>query len=164
GVAAGAQPTKEKSGRFVVRVPKTIHQKLDIEAKREGVSLNQLAVTKLSLPLPKSTGIAESVVIQAFNKTHEGYSPDWVIIEPHQLKRVDLRSDVYDLVSAGPVKRVSLSDIASLPGTYVFYDYNRPLFAGESDNLNRRLSMHLQGGLPRWLSPHDEEGIILKYT
>src|SRR5262245_32363964 len=34
GVVAGSKP-KEKSGRFVVRVPKTVHQKLEIEAKRE---------------------------------------------------------------------------------------------------------------------------------
>src|SRR5438045_716055 len=63
GVAGGAQ-LKEKSGRFVVRVPKTVHHKLDIEAKREGVSLNQLAVTKLALPLPRATGVAESAVIE----------------------------------------------------------------------------------------------------
>ena len=28
------------SGKFVVRMPKTLHRKLSIEAKREGVSLN----------------------------------------------------------------------------------------------------------------------------
>lgn len=37
------------SGKFVVRLPKTLHQKLAIEAKKEGVSLNQLALYKLSL-------------------------------------------------------------------------------------------------------------------
>lgn len=37
------------SGKFVVRLPKTLHQRLALEAEREGISLNQLAVYKLSL-------------------------------------------------------------------------------------------------------------------
>lgn len=36
------------SGKFVVRIPKTLHQTLAIEAEREGVSLNQYALYKLS--------------------------------------------------------------------------------------------------------------------
>ena len=42
--------TAEKySGKFLVRLPKTLHQRLVIEANKEGVSLNQLALYKLSL-------------------------------------------------------------------------------------------------------------------
>ncbi len=37
------------SGKFVVRIPKTLHQRLVIEAEKEGVSLNQLALYKLAL-------------------------------------------------------------------------------------------------------------------
>ncbi len=37
------------SGKFVVRLPKSLHQRLVIEANREGVSLNQLALYKLAL-------------------------------------------------------------------------------------------------------------------
>ncbi len=47
GLVAGATP-KAKSGKFVVRLPKTLHAALDDEAKREGVSLNQLVVAKLA--------------------------------------------------------------------------------------------------------------------
>jgi predicted RNase H-like HicB family nuclease len=36
------------SGKFVVRLPKTLHYKLTLEAEREGVSLNQYALYKLS--------------------------------------------------------------------------------------------------------------------
>ncbi|MCH5338039.1 MAG: toxin-antitoxin system HicB family antitoxin [Acetatifactor sp.] len=36
------------SGKFVVRIPKTLHKRLVIEANKEGVSLNQLALFKLS--------------------------------------------------------------------------------------------------------------------
>ena len=59
GVVNGAA-RKEKSGKFVVRVAKTIHEKLETEAKMEGVSLNQLAVTKLSLPLKEAAKLHDS--------------------------------------------------------------------------------------------------------
>ena len=37
------------SGKFNLRIPKSLHQRLTIEAKKEGVSLNQYAVYKLSM-------------------------------------------------------------------------------------------------------------------
>ena len=37
------------SGRFVLRLPKTLHKRLSIEASKEGVSLNQWACYKLAL-------------------------------------------------------------------------------------------------------------------
>ena len=49
GVAAGATP--RKSGKFVVRVPKSLHLALEREAAAEGVSLNQLVVAKLAIAL-----------------------------------------------------------------------------------------------------------------
>lgn len=36
------------SGRFVVRIPKSLHQSLSIEAGKEGVSLNQYVMYKLA--------------------------------------------------------------------------------------------------------------------
>ena len=39
GLVPGATPTK-KSGRFVVRLPNTLHAALEAEADAEGVSLN----------------------------------------------------------------------------------------------------------------------------
>jgi predicted RNase H-like HicB family nuclease len=36
------------SGKFVVRVPKSLHAKLSIAAGKEGISLNQYALYKLS--------------------------------------------------------------------------------------------------------------------
>ncbi|MBQ8625825.1 MAG: toxin-antitoxin system HicB family antitoxin [Agathobacter sp.] len=36
------------SGKFVIRLPKTLHQRLAIEAEQEGVSLNQWALYKLA--------------------------------------------------------------------------------------------------------------------
>jgi hypothetical protein len=46
GLVEGAVP--KKSGRFLVRVPRSLHAALETEAKEEGVSLNQLVVAKLA--------------------------------------------------------------------------------------------------------------------
>jgi hypothetical protein len=50
GLVEGATP-KKKSGRFLVRLPQSLHAALEIEAQREGVSLNQLVVAKLAFQL-----------------------------------------------------------------------------------------------------------------
>jgi predicted HicB family RNase H-like nuclease len=42
---------RQYSGKFNVRVPKSLHAALAIEAEAEGVSLNQLVVAKLALHL-----------------------------------------------------------------------------------------------------------------
>jgi hypothetical protein len=277
GTVAGAVP-KEKSGKFVVRVPKTIHQELENEAKLEGVSLNQLAVSKLSISLGAGFGKTHSIALliaQAFNNVHEGHSQDWVILEPHhnrlfiercrelglhlgehqlnhllmnirknpkykgilnpttvrsgfteyddcafaseiavrtlqrtrgatldhilcdpilrqhfdeiamrlapgqtevklrcaalnlrkthRLKPTPQGAGDFDLVTAGPLRQLSVSQLAAMPGTYVFYDYTRPIYASETDNLQRRIDMHLRGGLPGWLEASSDEGFILKY-
>src|SRR5262249_52642733 len=49
GLVAGATP--KKSGRFVVRLPISLHAALEREATAEGVSLNQLVVAKLAAQL-----------------------------------------------------------------------------------------------------------------
>lgn len=36
------------SGKFLVRIPKSLHYKLTVEAEQEGISLNQYALYKLS--------------------------------------------------------------------------------------------------------------------
>ncbi len=54
GLVEGATP--KKSGRFVVRLPQSLHAALEREAGREGVSLNQLVVAKLAVQLNTLTG------------------------------------------------------------------------------------------------------------
>jgi predicted HicB family RNase H-like nuclease len=54
GLVDGATPTK--SGRFVVRLPRSLHAALEWEAERERVSLNQLVVAKLAAQLSSLTG------------------------------------------------------------------------------------------------------------
>jgi hypothetical protein len=43
--------TPKKSGKFVVRLPRSLHAALEAEAEREGVSLNQLVVAKLAMQM-----------------------------------------------------------------------------------------------------------------
>ena len=45
---------EEYSGKFVVRVPKSLHAALAAEAEIKGVSLNQLVVVKLAVQLAGS--------------------------------------------------------------------------------------------------------------
>ena len=45
---------EEYSGKFVVRIPKSLHAALATEAEVEGVSLNQLVVAKLAVQLAGS--------------------------------------------------------------------------------------------------------------
>jgi len=49
GLVEGATPSK--SGRIVVRMPRTLHATLEKEAAREGVSLNQWVVAKLAMQI-----------------------------------------------------------------------------------------------------------------
>jgi hypothetical protein len=263
GLAKGADVSAEKSGRFNVRIPKTLHQSLEVEAKREGVSLNQLAVTKLSQPLRKQINTQWAKIVQAFADVHDGYSSDRIVVDPdyngkflrrcremgldgsdfdlnntlygtrkskkqreragivmpattkktefrdydgyqfaseisvrvlqrtegvtldhilcdpglakkfddialklvnerilklrwaalnlrktHNLKPISPDVSHYDLVSKGQLRSVDLSSLSEFPGVYVFYDHTRPLYAGETDVLRKRIALHLQYGIP----------------
>ena len=55
GLVEGGTP--KKSGRFVVRLPQSLHAALEREAIAEGVSLNQLVVSKLSLTLGRLSNL-----------------------------------------------------------------------------------------------------------
>jgi hypothetical protein len=83
GLVEGATP--KKSGRFVVRLPQSLHSALEREAEQEGVSLNQLVVVKLAVQLSRLSSGSQSqlgAVIQAFLEVREGYSTDYVVAAP----------------------------------------------------------------------------------
>ena len=80
GVANGANP--KKSGKFVVRLPHSLHAALETEARVEGTSLNQLVITKLAIQLDCLAGNRLSRIIQAFGEVRSGYSVDRVIADP----------------------------------------------------------------------------------
>lgn len=261
-----------KSGKFVVRVPKTLHEVLDVEARREGVSLNQLVVAKLAFPLREKARLDARLIVRAFADVCDGYATDRVVVDPdldpkylyrcrelgltatdymlnhalfdvrksgkadlpsatrptvfrdvddygygaeiavrilqkthgvsldrilcdpelirsfddlsgelvrersilkrrwaalnlrksRRLRPTDLSGPMYKLVSCGPVAAIPLADIPASPATYVFYESNRPLFAGETDNLQRRMELHrgareVSSGLDL-----SGEGVVLK--
>jgi predicted HicB family RNase H-like nuclease len=58
GAVEGATP--KKSGRFIVRLPQSLHAALEQEAEAEGVSLNQLVVVKLAVQLSTLTSGSHS--------------------------------------------------------------------------------------------------------
>lgn len=88
GVVTGATP--RKSGRFVVRLPRSLHAALEHEATAEGTSLNQLVLAKLAAQLSSvATGRTASIV-QAFAEVRDGFSADRVIADP-KLDRLYLR-------------------------------------------------------------------------
>jgi hypothetical protein len=59
GVLGGSKT--QKSGRFVVRLPRSMHAALELEAAGEGTSLNQLVLAKLAVPLTSAMVQARSL-------------------------------------------------------------------------------------------------------
>lgn len=267
-----AAPQPQKSGKVVVRMPTSLHEFLALEAKSERVSLNQLMVAKLALPLREKAETKSEIIIEAFAAVHKGFASDRVMVDPelnplflkkcralgaeesdfklnhmlynirktpskgklppttnrtefndydnyrfaseiavrvlqrtqgvtldrilcdpflrlefdrHAMSFTDEQSKlklrmaalnlrkthnlrplaksqgpIYDLVSAGPIARVDLRRIPNLEGTYVFYEGPRPIFAGETEHLRKRIELHVSKGLPGWL---DRESLSLKY-
>jgi hypothetical protein len=92
GVAAGAEPTK--SGKFVVRLPRTMHAALEREAISEGTSLNQLVLAKLAARMSTLTSGGTASLIQAYvevrGEAKDKPSTDLVVADP-ELDRKFLR-------------------------------------------------------------------------
>lgn len=80
GVIVGATP--KKSGKFVVRLPRSLHAALEREAESEGTSLNQLVLTKLAVQLDNLAGEKIEKIMQAFLEVRDVYSADKVIADP----------------------------------------------------------------------------------
>ncbi len=273
GVNKGGTP--EKSGRVLVRLPKSVHKALEIEAHKEGVSVNQLAVSKLSLPLRERIDLDLTRIAEAFSKVYDGYSIDRVVVDPdfnarflaecHRLglkdtdyrlnhalldirkssklvlpkstKRTEFRDfDEYafaaeiavrilqrqkgltldqilcdtitamefdkiakrlvnqptlklrwaalnlrktrrlgptkvqddgmavNLITAGPIRVLKPAELPETKGVYSIFDATRPLFAGETENLQHRFILHLSAKMPDWLDIGRDADCILKYA
>jgi site-specific DNA-methyltransferase (adenine-specific) len=83
GLVDGATP--KKSGRFVVRLPRSLHAALEQESTEEGISLNQLVVTKLAVQMSRLTSGATpemAKIAQAYLEVRRGYSTDRVVADP----------------------------------------------------------------------------------
>lgn len=102
GVLAGSVP--KKSGRFLVRVPKSLHAALEQEAAAEGTSLNQLVLARLSARLGSLLGGRMASIIQAFAEVRKGCSEDRVVADPalnrqflHRCRELGLSGTDFDL-------------------------------------------------------------------
>ncbi len=80
GVVAGSTP--KKSGRFLVRLPQSLHAALEREAAAEGTSLNQLVLTKLAAQLASTTIGRSAGIVQAYAEVRQGWSEDRVVADP----------------------------------------------------------------------------------
>ena len=84
GFLKGAGPTK--SGKLLVRLPRSMHAALEDEATDEGVSLNQLVVAKLAVQLAnvreRRPDDILPVVVQAYAEVRKGSSEDRVVTDP----------------------------------------------------------------------------------
>jgi len=88
GLVPGATP--QKSGKFVVRLPKSLHAALEKEATDENVSLNQLVVTKLAVQLSQlASGPHADMakIAQAYLEVRDGFSTDRVVADPDLNRR-----------------------------------------------------------------------------
>lgn len=137
GVADGA--ATKKSGKFVMRVPKTLHAALDVEARREGVSLNQLALSKLSIRLHDSAKLTDSLIVEAYKGVFDGYGSDRIIVHPeynerylHKCRQLGLTLSDYELNLS--LQRIRKSGNSILPPASKkprITDYDEFLFASE---------------------------------
>ena len=72
------RPEIEYSGRFLLRVPKSLHQKLADEARREGTSINRLAIQILSEELERRQTmktVRDSIQVTVRNAFIESKAP-----------------------------------------------------------------------------------------
>lgn len=72
------RPEIEYSGRFLLRVPKSLHQKLADEARREGTSINRLAIQILSEELERRQTmktVRDSIQVTVRNAFIESKTP-----------------------------------------------------------------------------------------
>ena len=133
------QCATQKSGKFVVRLPKTLHASLEVEASQEGVSLNQLALSKLAVRLSDAADLRKSLIAEAYRHVHDGYSTDRVIVHPklneqflRECRRLGLRDSDYELNHL--LQDVRKSQPALLPPATkkpLITDYDEFLFASE---------------------------------
>jgi site-specific DNA-methyltransferase (adenine-specific) len=89
GLIDGATP-KKKSGKFVLRLPRSLHAALEKEATDENVSMNQLVLTKLAVQLSQLANSSHSdmaKIAQAYLEVREGFSTDRVVADPDLNRR-----------------------------------------------------------------------------
>ena len=85
-------------------------------------------------------------------------------LKPLEEAEAAANREAVNLITAGPIRTLKLKELPAIEGVYSFYDTSRPLFAGETENLQRRMKLHLDGKLPDWLNMENDYEFILKYA
>ena len=84
----------------------------------------------------------------------------------HRLSPGGATGQAYDLVPMGRVEGIDLTQLPEFPGMYVFYEEVRPIFAGETAHVRRRIQLHLDSSdhlfLPKWLGLGYETDLELR--
>ena len=99
---------KEYSGKFLVRVPKYIHERLAIQAKKEGISLNHLIVALLSEKITTSEMMQriQSIIRSEINA---------VIFAKWEEKEMDMKDyDLYKMPSFFVKEAIKYYDVSSV--------------------------------------------------
>ncbi len=137
GTAKGGTP--EKSGRILVRLPKSLHKELEIEAKSEGVSVNQLVVSKLATPIENRAKLPAHAIAEAYKRVYDGFATDRIVVDPDinplflaECRRLGLTESDYAinhaLMDIRKSKKVELPKAAKRTE---FRDYDEYQFASE---------------------------------
>jgi predicted HicB family RNase H-like nuclease len=103
---APPQPQGLPSGRFVVRLPRTVHHQLVNHAKEEGVSLNQLVNTYVAAGLAGSRRPEPAPLV--------AHGDDWLSVGRHRLQVKTSNVSVYAIKG---VRQESERDVVFGPAT-----------------------------------------------
>ena len=128
--------------------------------RRDGVSLDQVICS------PERASAFDSIATRIC-PGHSSLEYRWAALRLH--KKGGLKPEILAHVCAPetvtnlPVDDVDPARIPVRPGLYLFFDSHQTLYVGETANLRKRLSKHLEHsdnkGLAQWLWSHGSEGL-----
>ena len=120
----------EYSGRLVLRMPKSLHRRLALEAKREGVSLNQHMISQLAARIGASESYAYALA-QLVSQTQVNVTNNFVMQPPvvpqHMEPEESLRAgtSVSELGKEGDVNASLIGDRLETPFTAWLNEFRR---------------------------------------
>jgi hypothetical protein len=93
----------------------------------------------------------------------------WAALNLRKTRRLRPEKDTdqsmaVNLIIAGPMRILRVHELPEISGVYSFFDTNRPLFAGETENLRHRVELHRHSKMPKWLDMDDDFEFVLKYA
>ena len=126
-VPAPSSPINEYSGKVLLRMPRSLHAKLAVTAKQEGVSLNTYVVQLLSGEHARATALTTATTVDSQRHSVATTVSTRVSTIAANLHRIDLADVVlFAEPHASEHSMVSASgDFWSTPGTHVVFRNER---------------------------------------